>query len=213
MSGVAGQRTLWGVGTTRTLRAHWALIELGLDYEVKPIRTRTPAMRDPAFLAITPKQKIPVLVDGDLVLSESPAIVTYLGEQYATADSRLIPETATDRARYFEWLSFISMELDATSLYVMRRHVDLFETYGEAPAANETARDYFSRMIGSVAPGIGGGGDYLLGNGFSGVDILMVSCLNFSDRYDIKLPAQIFDYRARVSARPGYMTAMKANNP
>ena len=72
------RRTLWGVGTSRTLRAHWALIELGLDYATQPIRTRTLAMEDPVFLDLHPRGKIPVLVDGDFVVSESPAIVTYL---------------------------------------------------------------------------------------------------------------------------------------
>ncbi len=33
--------TLFGVGTSRTLRAHWMLLELGLDYETHPIQSRT----------------------------------------------------------------------------------------------------------------------------------------------------------------------------
>ena len=205
--------TLWGVGTSRTLRAHWALIELGLDYAAQPIRTRTLAMKNPAFLALHPRGKIPVLVDGDLVVSESPAIVTYLAETYCSDATHLIPETPSARARYFEWMSFISMELDATSLYVLRRHVDLHETYGEAPAANNTAREYFLRMIQSAVPALPSKGDFLLGQDFSGADILMISCLNFSDRFDFTLPAEITAYRERVSARPAYQAALKANNP
>jgi len=211
MGETKSMRTLWGIGTTRTLRAHWALIELGLDYHSQPIQTRTPGMETPAFTAISVKRKIPVLVDGDLVLSESPAIVTYLGERYRGKAVRLVPEGIAERARYFEWLSFICMELDATSLYVMRRHVDLHETYGDAPAANDAARDYFIRMIQSAVPGLGDG--YLLGESFSGVDILMISCLRFSDRYDIELPAPIVAYRDRVTARPGYAASMKVNFP
>ena len=213
MTANAAARTLWGVGTSRTLRAHWALIELSLDYEVKPIRTRTPDMEGQFFRALNPRGKIPVLVDGDLVLSESPAIVTHLAESYSPDACRLIPTDPNDRARYFEWLSFIAMELDATSLYVMRRHVDLHEIYGQAPEANATAQAYFERMIGAAAEAVAGAGTYLLGADFSGADILMVSCLNFSDRYDIPLPQAVADYRARVSARAGYAAAMKANNP
>ena len=33
--------TLWGVGTPRTMRAHWMLMEFGLDYEMRPIQSRT----------------------------------------------------------------------------------------------------------------------------------------------------------------------------
>ena len=154
-----------------------------------------------------------VLVDRDLVVSESPAIVTYLAETYCSDATHLIPETPWARARYFEWISFISMELDATSLYVLRRHVDLHETYGEAPAANNTAREYFLRMIQSAVPALPSKGDFLLGQDFSGADILMISCLNFSDRFDFTLPAEITAYRERVSARPPYQAALKATTP
>ena len=207
------RRTLWGVGTSRTLRAHWALIELDLDYATQPIRTRTPAMEDPAFMALHPRGKIPVLVDDDLVVSESAAIVTYLAETYGRDANPLIPAAYGARAKYFEWMSFISMELDATSLYVLRRHVDLHETYGEAPAANDTAREYFLRMIQSVVPALPSEGNFLLGHAFSGADILMLSCLNFADRYDIALPAEVASSRERVSARPAYQAALEANNP
>lgn len=207
------RRTLWGVGTSRTLRVHWASIELGLDYATQPIRTRTPAMEDPSFIALNPRGKIPVLVDGDLVVSESAAIVTYLAETYGSDANPLIPGAYGARAKYFEWMSFISMELDATSLYVLRRHVDLHETYGEAPAANDTAREYFLRMIQSAVPAMPSKGNFLLGRDFSGADILMISCLNFADRFDITLPPEITAYRERVSARPAYQAALEANNP
>jgi glutathione S-transferase len=207
------KRTVWGVGTSRTIRAHWALIELGLDYETQPIRPRTPGMDDAAFVAINPRKKVPVLQDGTLTISESPAIVSYLAERYSTDTTRLIPEAIEDRARYFEWQSFITMELDATSLYVLRRHVDLPSIYGEASVAVDTARAYFERMIGAAAPDVAAGGQYLLGDTFSGVDILMQSCLFFAERYKFDLPREIIDYRERVTARPGYAKALAANNP
>ena len=205
-------RILWGIGTSRTLRAHWAMIELGLSYQTKPLRTRTPDMEDPDFLEIQPRQKIPVLQDGDLVVSESLAIVTYLAERYASKKYRLIPNSINRRAKYFEWISFIATELDATSLYVLRRHVELFEIYGKAPAAIKTAREYFIRMVASAEISLPNEGDYLLGHDFSGADIMMVSCLNLSDRFNIELPVTIKDYRNRVSARPTYIAALEANS-
>ncbi len=207
------KRTLWGIGTSRTIRAHWALIELGLNYETKTIRTRTPEMETPEFLAVNPRRKVPVLVDGDLTITESPAIVTYLAERYSTESNQLIPEAVEARARYFEWMSFITMELDATSLYVLRRHVDLPHIYGEAPAACETARAYFQRMMETAAPDVAAGGNFLLGDSFSGADILMASCLIFADLYDFQLPVEYTEYRERVMARPVYKKAMKANYP
>ena len=211
--GVTNTRVLWGVGTARTVRVHWALAELGLQYRTVPIEARTPAMQEDAFKRVSPQGKIPVLEDGALVLSESPAIVTYLSERYSSADNRLIPESVLDRARYFEWLSFISMELDATSIYVLRRHVGLPQIYGDAPNASAVARDYYARMIGSAVTRLSKEGHYLLGQQFSGVDILMTSCLDIAERYDLTVPERFKHYRERVAQRPAYATAIAANKP
>lgn len=206
-------RILWGIGTARTLRAHWALAELGLPYRSNPIRTRTPAMETPEFLAINPRKKIPVLQDGDLTLTESAAIVQYLAEKYGTTENKLMPTAIEARARYFEWASLITMELDATTLYVLRRHQDLPEIYGDAPAAIQAAQDYFDRMIGAALPDIAPTGRYLMGDAFSGVDILMTSCLEMAERFGVETPATLDPYLARVTARPAYIAAKKANTP
>ena len=58
-----------------------ALYELGVDFEPIEVDLYRRQNREPAFLALNPRGKIPVLVDGDLVLSESYAIVAYLGER------------------------------------------------------------------------------------------------------------------------------------
>ena len=79
-----------------------------------------------------------------------------------------------------EWVSYISMELDATSLYVLRRHLDLAEVYGEAPVAVASARKYFERMICRAARPFIDGRTYLLGEQFTAADILLVSCDNIA---------------------------------
>lgn len=206
-------RTLWGVGTSRTLRAHWALIYLGLEYETQAIRTRTPAMESASYQAVNPRGKIPTLVDGDITLTESPAIVTYLAETYAVDGRRLMPASAPARALYLEWLSFIAMELDATSLYVLRRHEGLPEIYGPAPEACATARAYFNRMLGAAARRLEDGRRCLLGPDFSGVDILMTTCLDWAMRYELALPPAFAEYRARIDAEPSLALALAANDP
>ena len=135
---MAEKRILWGVGSARALRAHWALMELGLEYRSERVRPRTGETQTPAYRRLNPREKIPVLEDGGLVLSESAAIITYLAETYG--NGRLIPAGGAERAKYFEWVSFISMEIDATTLYVLRRHEALREIYGDAPTANSVAR-------------------------------------------------------------------------
>ena len=64
---------LWGVGTSRTLRPHWLLAELGLPYECREILPRSSSMQDPAFRALAPRGKVPILEDGGLVVGESGA--------------------------------------------------------------------------------------------------------------------------------------------
>ena len=212
MADPSTDRIVWGIGSSRTIRAHWALIELDLTYRTVPLRTRTLDMEDLSFLSMNPRKKIPVLQDGSLFLTESAAIVTYLAERYSTDERRLIPESTEDRARYMEWLSFICMELDATSLYVLRRHEGLPEVYGKAPVACEAAREYFQRMINAAAMRLDDA-PYLLGDGFSGVDILMISVLNWAHRYGLPLPASFQHYRSTMLDRPTYQAAIEANTP
>ena len=199
---MSDDRILWGVGSARALRGHWALIELALTYRSERIRSRSGATETPAYRRLNPRGKIPVLKDGGLVLSESAAIVTYLAETYG--NGRLMPAGGAERAKYFEWISFISMELDATTLYVLRRHEGLPHIYGEAPAANAAARAYFERMITAAAHELEDGRPFLLGPEFSGADILMTTCLDWALAYDVPMPEVWLDYRRRTVARPAH---------
>src|SRR3546814_5665137 len=87
---------LYGTPPTRALRAIWLLNELGLEYEHCPVDLMQGEARRPAFLDLNPAAKVPVLVDGDVVLTESAAIQLYLAEQHPEAG--LIPEALEDRA-------------------------------------------------------------------------------------------------------------------
>ena len=204
-------RILWGVGTSRTIRAHWALIELNLSYKTEIIRTRTTDTETAAFKSVNPRQKIPVLQDGTLTMGESAAIVTYLAESYSTEQVRLIPDNPKARAKYFEWMSFICMELDATSLYVLRRHWSLPEIYGDSPIANKASEEYFNRMITAADKLKNPKQKYLLETGFSGVDILMTTTLKWAIDYNQKIPNDFMEYLDHMVNRPGYIAGLEAN--
>ena len=204
-------RILWGVGTSRTIRAHWALIELNLSYKTEIIRTRTTDTETAAFKSVNPRQKIPVLQDGTLTMGESAAIVTYLAESYSTEQVNLIPDNPKARAKYFEWMSFICMELDATSLYVLRRHWSLPEIYGDSPVANKASEEYFNRMITAADKLKNSKQKYLLETGFSGVDILMTTTLKWAIDYNQKIPNDFIEYLDHMVNRPGYIAALEAN--
>src|ERR1700730_9384681 len=80
---------------TRSIRARWALQELGVDFEPITVNLVKGENRLPEFLRINPAGKVPVLVDGDLVLTESIAIVMYLAEKYR--DKALLPTDPVQR--------------------------------------------------------------------------------------------------------------------
>jgi glutathione S-transferase len=204
--------TLWGVGTSRTLRAHWMLIELGLEYEMRPIGSRTGETQTAEFRRLNPRHKIPVLQHGSLVLTESAAIVNYLGDTFPDSERIFVPQSPADRARQNEWCYFIMTELDATSLYIVRRHEGLMHLYGEAPAAVEAAKGYFQHNLEAMDAKIAEA-PYLLGKNLSVADILLMTCLEWALTCNLPLPKGAAEYRERLAKRPAYKTALSRNFP
>jgi glutathione S-transferase len=204
---------LWGVSTSRTLRALWALHELSLDYTSRPIQPRTGETQTEEFTRINPRQKIPVLQDGDFTIAESPAIIAYLSDAYGTDQNALVPRDARLRAQWLEWCFHISMELDATSLYVMRRHGALKHIYGEAPVAVESAAKYFGTQLRHVVHALEDGRHFLVGDRFTSADMLLTTCLVWAVAYGLTVPTLCHDYVARIAARPAYQAALRANQP
>jgi glutathione S-transferase len=72
-----------------------------------PVDLTKREQREPAFLALNPAGRVPVLVDGDLTLWESHAILAYLGEQ----TGRLWPKPPAGRADALKWLFFLSAHI------------------------------------------------------------------------------------------------------
>jgi glutathione S-transferase len=202
-------RILWGVGTSRTLRAQWILHELALPYESRPITSRSGETLTPEYTALNPSQKIPALQEGDFVLTESAAIVNYLATAYGAAKGLQPPADPRQRARYDHWCFFSMMELDANTLYVIRKHEDLHAIYGEAPAALNAARDGYARQARAAEQRLTG--PYVLGEHFSAADILFSTCLSGALRRRIELPPKLREYLARTTARPAYQSALVAN--
>src|ERR1039457_1163771 len=92
---------IYGFPNTRSTRATWALEEAQADYEFILVNLSKGEHKKPEFLKVNPGGKVPALVDGDLVLTESAAICTYIGEKFPA--SGLVPTQAVERAHYFQW--------------------------------------------------------------------------------------------------------------
>ena len=95
------------------------LSELGVSegFEVREVNVYRGAGRAPWFLAINPAGKIPTLVDGDLVLSESNAIMLYLDEVYG--DARLSSRAPRERAEVLRWLFWESSQWQPATARVL----------------------------------------------------------------------------------------------
>ncbi|MBR0893793.1 glutathione S-transferase family protein [Bradyrhizobium tropiciagri] len=205
--------TLWGVGTSRTIRAHWALHELGLDYRCRPILPRSGETKTAEYTLLNPRQKIPLLQDGDFTIGESAAIVAYLSRTYSNRGVSLVPVAARDFARWLEWCFFIVAELDSTSLYVMRRHglQGLAHIYGHAPDVVGKAAEYFRQQLRHVEVALSDGRKYLMGDQFTSADILLTTCLVWAIDYGVGVCDVAAPYLDRVTARPAYRESVAVN--
>lgn len=98
---------VYAFATPNSVKVPIALEEMGLDYTLHSVDIRNGGQKDPAFTALNPNGKVPVLIDhdadgGPLLLSESAAILIYLAEK----TGKLLPASGAPRARVFEQLFF-----------------------------------------------------------------------------------------------------------
>src|SRR5262244_2451288 len=129
---------LYEFGPTRSIRVRWTLQELEADFE--SIRVNLPAGEHcrPEFLKINPAGKVPVLEDGDLVLTESVAIVLYLAEKYS--EKGFAPAGLRGRADLARWLLFTATELEQP-LWRISRHSAIYPEDKRLPGDIALARE------------------------------------------------------------------------
>lgn len=123
-------RKIYGWKRSRAMRCLWLLEELGLDYEHIPLNPNTGDTRTPEYLALNPSGKIPILVEGDFVLSETVAINAYLAAQ---KPNRLWPTSAHSLAKLNQWVSWAVTELEPPI-------VAIFKEGRRSPEAIDQAR-------------------------------------------------------------------------
>ena len=109
-----------------------------------------------------------------------------------------------------EWCNFIYGELDETSLYVMRRHFDLKDIYGDSPKVVESCRNYFEKYL-VLIENILGNQDSLFGYDFGLADILLTTCLDWAEAYEFNLPLNVSRYHEAARNRKAYKIAFDIN--
>ena len=129
------------------------------------------------------------------------------GGTYGEAMGLIPPPRSDERAHYFEWCFFVMTELDAHTLYVIRRHEGLAELYGESKVAAQAARDYYGKYALVAAETLNDGRPFILGGTFTSADILLTTTLDWGRGVSIEIPARFDAYLERVHARPAHERA------
>ena len=90
-------------------KVFWLLDLLQQDFELIPAGRGHGGTDSPEFRALTPFGKVPVVVDGEVVLWESNAILRYLAERFGA--TVFWPEGLVGRARVDRWMDWVSISL------------------------------------------------------------------------------------------------------
>ena len=190
---------LYGFGPTRSLRALWALRELGADFEFIPVNLAAGEGQTPEFLRLNPAGKLPVLVDGDLILTESAAIVLYLAEKYP--EHGLLPSDPTTRAQAYRWTLFAMTELEQP-LWRIARHTFLYPEDKRLPADIDLAREDF-RAMAAVLERHMEGRTYIVGDTVTAADCVTAYLMDWANQEDLlgHFPG-LRAYMDRMYARP-----------
>lgn len=92
------------------LAPHMLLEELGVEYQLKMVDRVSNAQKSDEYLKLNPAGRIPALIDGDMAIFESAAIILHLVDQHPT--SNMAPAVGTqDRAKFYQWLIFLTNSL------------------------------------------------------------------------------------------------------
>ena len=203
---------LYGMGQSRSFRALWALEESGLQYEYVNTTLRTDAAdadsaKHPSYLALNVQGKVPTLVDGDLVLTESIAILNYIAR--CAPDSGLLPKMSTPAyAKLDELIYFILAELEQP-LWSKGKHMFALPEQYRIPAMFETAKFEFDKAVRTLDHLLGEGDDeYAIGNRFCMVDLLLAHTFNWAIRFEFDVPEKFVALRDRHYQRPAAERAM-----
>jgi glutathione S-transferase len=110
-----------GSGSPYAWRVWLALEHKALAYELRMLSFSGGDLKQPEFLKINPRGKVPALVDGDFAIYESAAILDYLEEAHPDSGARLLPDDVKSRARARR----LVREADSYLAHAMETLVDL----------------------------------------------------------------------------------------
>lgn len=193
--------TLYHNPQSRSATVHYMLHELGEPFEIVPIDLKAGEHKSAVFLKINPMGKLPVLRDGDVVVTETPAILVYLADKYPKAG--LAPAVdEPDRGAYLRWLFFYGscFEPALADMFLKRESPPSTVGWGKPS-------DVLDTLSAGLEPG-----PWLLGERFSAADVMVGSGVAFMLGFKV-LPErpEYLAYAERLEARPARVAAKAAD--
>lgn len=191
---------------TRAIRTVWLLNELGIEHEIVQFKLGDKAMRDPEYLKVNPNGRVPTLVDGDTVVTESTAIAQYLVARYG--NGKLVPPVESPEFPvYLQWLHYAEgMMMPPVNTIVVETILLPPERRNEDNA--NRARKLLARTIGPVDQHLAGR-EYLARE-FSAADTITGHACIVAERLlgDISEHANLKAYIERLKARPALQSVL-----
>ena len=170
---------LYGTPPTRATRVQWLLNELGIDCEV--IGLFPPGDLTPEFLALNPAKKLPVLVDGNVVLTESAAIPLYLAEKFP--EKGLIPSSLADRAQMYRWIFFLVTEIEQP-LWRIALNTTIYPEADRVPGDIKNATRDCKKMV-AVFEQHMSGREFVVGDRLSVADFIAAYTLDWANEAEM----------------------------
>lgn len=186
---------------SRAANVVWMLEETGIEYTLHHVDIMSGEHKKDGLTNLNPMGKLPTLVDGDTVVTESAAIGLYLADRYA--HGKLSPKLDDPaRGTYFRWSLFAPSVLEPGSM---------------AKAGNWEFRPSqagwgsYEEMIKTMESAIKDR-DFVLGKTFSMADVVFGGTIDFFLSFGVLAPTPIFSaYAERLQARPAYQRAKEKN--
>jgi len=180
---------------SRAVTTLWMFEELDVPHEQVVIDFAAGDQESADYRAINPMGKVPALVDGDAVVTETAAICAYLADKFP--EKGLAPDPAsTDRGRYYRYLFVPGTTFEplfALATLEITHPQPASAGWGDLPRAMATAE--------SMTPGTG----WALGDRFSAADVVFGGFLDFMMVFGwVEASPRIAAYVDRLRARPAY---------
>jgi glutathione S-transferase len=186
---------------SRAVAAVWMLEEVGAPYQIQNVNILAGAQKAPEIVALNPMGKLPIVTDGDLVVTESAAIGLYLADRYAYG--RLAPRVDEPaRGTYLRWSLFAPSVIEPGS---MAKAAGWPFKEGQAGWGSHDAM--VSAMESAIA-----NGPFILGDTFSMADVIFGGTLRYMIAFKLLEPSPTFTaYSERLAARPALQRADARN--